>query len=131
MEELTATITNITDNVNATAEKLEASHQKASQYAKQADNSREQMTALTDAMGRINETSTKIENIISDIEDIAKPDESVILKCSDRSCPCREAGKGFAVVADQIRKLAEQSAQSAVDTRQLIEGSPAGDRRGE
>ena len=34
-----------------------------------------------------------------------------------------EAGKGFAVVADQIRKLAEQSAQSAVDTRQLIEGS--------
>lgn len=48
VEELTATITNITDNVNATAEKLEASHQKASQYAKQADNSREQMTALTD-----------------------------------------------------------------------------------
>lgn len=34
-----------------------------------------------------------------------------------------EAGKGFAVVADQIRKLAEQSAQSAVDTRKLIEAS--------
>ena len=34
-----------------------------------------------------------------------------------------EAGRGFAVVAEQIRKLAEQSAQSAVDTRSLIEGS--------
>ncbi len=34
-----------------------------------------------------------------------------------------EAGKGFAVVADQIRKLAEQSAASAVSTRELIEGS--------
>ena len=36
-----------------------------------------------------------------------------------------DAGKGFAVVADQIRKLAEQSTQSAVDTRQLIESSLA------
>lgn len=34
-----------------------------------------------------------------------------------------EAGKGFAVVADQIRKLADDSAQSAVHTRQLIETS--------
>ena len=34
-----------------------------------------------------------------------------------------EAGRGFAVVADQIRRLAEQSAQSAVDTRNMIESS--------
>ena len=34
-----------------------------------------------------------------------------------------EAGRGFAVVADQIRNLAEQSAKSAVNTRELIEGS--------
>lgn len=34
-----------------------------------------------------------------------------------------EAGKGFAVVAEQIRTLADQSAKSAVDTRELIEGA--------
>lgn len=34
-----------------------------------------------------------------------------------------DAGRGFAVVADQIRTLAEQSAKSAVDSRNLIEAS--------
>lgn len=123
VEELTATIADITENVNATAEKLEASHQKARQYAKQADNSREQMTFLTDAMGRINETSTKIQNIISEIEDIASQTNLLSLNAAIEAARAGEAGKGFAVVAEQIGQLAEQSAKSAVDTRQLIEGS--------
>ena len=123
VQELTATITDITENVNATAEKLEASHQKAREYAKQADNSREQMTFLTDAMGRINETSTKIGNIISDIEDIASQTNLLSLNAAIEAARAGEAGRGFAVVAEQIGKLAEQSAKSAVDTRQLIEGS--------
>lgn len=123
VEELTATITDITENVNATAQKLEASHQKASQYAKQADHSREQMASLTAAMKRINETSTKIETIISDIEDIASQTNLLSLNAAIEAARAGEAGKGFAVVAEQIGKLAEQSAQSAVDTRQLIEGS--------
>ena len=38
-------------------------------------------------------------------------------------CIRDRAGRGFAVVADQIRQLAEQSTKSAVDTRELIEGS--------
>lgn len=44
---------------------------------------------------------------------------------TDQAARAGEAGKGFAVVADQIRNLAEQSAKSAVNTRELIEGSIA------
>ena len=47
------------------------SYVQAKQYADEADNSRAQMTAMVDAMTRINETSKNIENIISEIEDIA------------------------------------------------------------
>lgn len=117
VEELQATITSITENIEKSADQAHESYVQAKQYADEADNSRVQMTAMVDAMTRINETSKNIENIISEIEDIASQTNLLSLNASI------EAGRGFAVVADQIRQLAEQSTKSAVDTRKLIEGS--------
>ena len=123
VEELQATIADITASVEHTAENLQKSHADARKYADDADHSREQMHAMVEAMQRISESSMKIENIISELEDIASQTNLLSLNASIEAARAGEAGKGFAVVADQIRKLAEQSAASAVSTRELIEGS--------
>lgn len=123
VEELQATIADITANVEHTAADLQKSHADARKYADDADHSREQMHAMVEAMQRISESSMKIENIISELEDIASQTNLLSLNASIEAARAGEAGKGFAVVADQIRKLAEQSAASAVSTRELIEGS--------
>ncbi len=125
VQELQATIANITSGVEKSSAKTEDSYQEANKYATEADQSRVEMEAMMTAMSRINETSQKIGNIISDIEDIASQTNLLSLNASIEAARAGDAGKGFAVVADQIRKLAEQSTQSAVDTRQLIESSLA------
>lgn len=123
VQELHATISDITVAMEKSAERSDESYMQAQRYANEADGSREEMNTMMAAMGRINEASTKIGNIISEIESIAAQTNLLSLNASIEAARAGEAGRGFAVVADQIRELADQSAKAAVDTRDLIEGS--------
>lgn len=125
IEELQATYADITGGVEKTSEKLNDTYRIAQEYAEEADHSHTEMQGMVDVIGRINDTSKQIENIISEIEDIASQTNLLSLNAAIEAARAGEAGKGFAVVAGQIRSLSEQSAKAAVDTRQLIESAIA------
>ncbi len=120
VQELTATIENVASAAEDSAQKANESYQTAEKYAGVAQDSSDEMKRLTEAMERITETSQQIESIIAEIEDIAEQTNLLSLNASIEAARAGEAGRGFAVVADQIGKLAADSAQSAINTKELI-----------
>lgn len=123
VEELQATIADVTGMMEKSAESMAESSRQAEAYEQEAVSGGREMGVLIEAMQRITETSRQINNIIAEIEDIASQTNLLSLNAAIEAARAGEAGKGFAVVAEQIRKLADDSAQSAVNTRALIESS--------
>lgn len=130
IEELTATIENVTDISKESAKAAEESADTTRQTAKEAKEGQQSIRELVKAMENITSVSMEIQNIIGAIEDIASQTNLLSLNASIEAARAGEAGKGFAVVADQIGKLANDSANSAVETRDLIQKSLEEIKRG-
>lgn len=121
IEELTATVENVNEMAKESAESARQAADQTVQAARDAQNGQQSLSDLVSAMANISTVSREIQNIISAIEDIASQTNLLSLNASIEAARAGEAGKGFAVVADQIGKLASDSANSAVETRELIE----------
>ncbi len=120
VDELLDTVTGVTEQVEKNNEAADMAHEKINQISKEADQSEKMMEELTLEMKNIEDTSAEINKIIAEIEEIASQTNLLALNASIEAARAGEAGRGFAVVADQIGKLAADSAQSAVNTKNLI-----------
>ncbi len=120
VQEMLATMNTVSDGLKDTSTSVEEAYKQALRCADDAQVSRTEMGNMVESMNRITETSKKIENIIAEIESIASQTNLLSLNASIEAARAGEAGRGFAVVADEIRNLADQSAKSAVDTRELV-----------
>ncbi|OLP58377.1 chemotaxis protein [Xaviernesmea oryzae] len=129
LEETAAALEEITTTVKASTDRAqEASHLVAETKAS-AQRSGAIVQSAIDAMARIENSSQKISQIISVIDEIAFQTNLLALNAGVEAARAGEAGRGFAVVAQEVRELAQRSAQAAKEIKTLISSS-AGEVKG-
>ncbi|ARO28729.1 methyl-accepting chemotaxis protein [Rhizobium sp. NXC14] len=123
LEETAAAVEEITVTVRSSAERAREANSVVAATKKTADNSGTVVGDAVAAMERIEEASQRIEQIIEVIDDIAFQTNLLALNAGIEAARAGEAGKGFAVVAQEVRELAQRSADAAREIKSLIETS--------
>jgi methyl-accepting chemotaxis protein len=116
MEEISVTVKNNAENATRANDLTRATRDVA-------DRGGQVVSEAVSAMTRIEESSRKISDIISVIDEIARQTNLLALNAAVEAARAGEAGRGFAVVASEVRSLAQRSSQAAKDIKDLITSS--------
>jgi methyl-accepting chemotaxis protein len=123
LEETAAALDGITATVRRTADGANHSCDLVAKAHDRAAHSGEVVRSAVEAMNSIEASSQQIGQIIGVIDEIAFQTNLLALNAGVEAARAGDAGKGFAVVAQEVRALAQRSAEAAKEIKALISTS--------
>lgn len=120
VEETAAAVFEITESVKTAKNRAEDAGLLVARTKQNAESSSLIVNAAIEAMDEINGSSRKIANIIGVIDEISFQTNLLALNAGVEAARAGSAGRGFAVVAQEIRDLAQRSANSSKEIKELI-----------
>ncbi len=130
LEESSASLHEMASMTQRNSEGAQSAKGLAAEARATADAGARDMAAMRSAMGAIQSSSTEISKIIKTIDEIAFQTNILALNAAVEAARAGEAGAGFAVVAEEVRNLAQRSAQAAKETAAKIADASAKSEQG-
>jgi len=125
LEETAAAMNEIAEQMHTSTRNAGEAASKVNEACSDADRSNAVVRKAITAMEGIEDSSRKVSQIIGVIDEIAFQTNLLALNAGVEAARAGEAGKGFAVVAQEVRELAQRSAQAAKEIKALISASSA------
>ena len=123
LQEFSASIADVYHQAEENAKEAQKAFEQVAKAGDLVTRSNMQMKEIHQAMFSIQESSEEIAQIIKVIDDIAFQTNILALNASVEAARAGQHGKGFAVVAEEVRNLAQKSADAARETADMIENS--------
>lgn len=123
IQETSSTLEESSSMIHQTTQNTKEADVLAKRNKEAAGKGSSEMDVMLQAMKDLKSSSAEISNIIKVIDEIAFQTNILSLNAAVEAARAGEAGKGFAVVAEEVRNLAQRSAEAAKDTAGIIEGN--------
>lgn len=130
VEETSSSMEEMAAMTRRTAENTEMAAGLMSEVQRSVADSNQAFATMTASMNAISESSARVSRIIKTIDEVAFQTNILALNAAVEAARAGEAGMGFAVVAEEVRNLAQRSAEAARNTGALIEESIATTQEG-
>jgi methyl-accepting chemotaxis protein len=121
LEETSASLDEMASETRVDAEHTSQADELARETRDAAEAGSTSVKRMSEAIHQIKGSSEEMAKIISSIDEIAFQTNLLALNAAVEAARAGEAGKGFAVVAEEVRSLAQRSAEAARNTARLIE----------